>query len=85
MRESELSMVKYGLFQGFIYILQLRDIATIRACTLRRTVLLIMDNVMDEEDSVCIRFRAHEAIVAAALCELECGQLNTPFLNQLTL
>ena len=40
---------------------------------------------MDEEDSVCIRFRAHEAIVAAALCELECGQLNTPFLNQLTL
>ena len=41
-----------------------------------------MDNVMDEEDGVCIRFRAHEAIVAAALCEWECGQLNTPFLNQ---
>lgn len=37
---------------------------------------------MDEDDGVYIRFRAHEAIVAAALCELECGQLNIPFLDQ---
>ena len=38
--------------------------------------LLIMNDVMDEEDGMFIRS------AAAALCELECDQLNTPFLNQ---
>ena len=37
--------------------------------------LLIMNDVMDEKDGMFIRS-------AAALCELECDQLNTPFLNQ---
>ena len=36
----------------------------------------------DEDDGMFICSRAREALVAAALCESECDQLNTPFLNQ---